>query len=149
MRILVLCTHNARRSLMAEALLRWLARGHCEVVSAGIEPGTVDPNTLTVLREIGVPTDGLRSKSVEEFQGQHFDVVLTVCDGARERCPVFPGAPRVMHWSLPDPSLAQGTTEEVLEQFRRVRDELLRRIQQELLPLLAPAADSASCTSRS
>ncbi len=136
MRILILCTHNARRSQLAEALLRSLAGSRCEVYSAGTEPGQVDPRVLTVLGELGIPVEGLRSKSVEEFRDQHFDVVLTVCDDARERCPVFPGAPRQLHWSLPDPGQVQGRPEEVLEAFRRVRDELLERLRQEILPLL-------------
>ncbi|MCS6965785.1 MAG: arsenate reductase ArsC [Candidatus Kapabacteria bacterium] len=149
MRILVLCTHNSRRSLMAEALLRWLGSGRWEVASAGIEPGAVDPRTLAVLHEIGISTEGLHSKSVEKFHGQHFDLVLTVCDGARERCPVFSGAPRMLHWSLPDPSQALGDSDAQLDLFRYVRDELIRRIRHELLPLLAPAGDGTSCTSQS
>lgn len=136
MRILIVCAHNARRSQLAEALLRWLAGSRCQVYSAGTEPGELDPRVFAVLRELGVPIDGLRSKSVEELRGQLFDLVLTVCDGARERCPVFPGAPRLLHWSLPDPAHVRGTPEEELEAFRRVRDELLERLRREILPLL-------------
>jgi len=123
---------------MAEALLRWLAGSRCEVFSAGTQPAEVDPDVFTVLHELGVPTEDLRSKSVEEFAGQHFDVVLTVCDQAREQCPVFPGAPRMMHWSLSDPGVVTDP-EERLAAFRRVRDELVERLRRELLPLLERA----------
>ncbi len=136
MRILVLCTHNARRSQLAEALLRWLAGDRCEVVSAGTEPGSIDPRVFEVLHELGVPTDGLHSKSVEAFRTTAFDLVITVCDHAREHCPVFPGAPRMLHWSLPDPGQAGGSPEQQLDAFRRVRDELRERICREILPLL-------------
>jgi arsenate reductase len=124
---------------MAEALLRFLAGDRCEVFSAGTEPSSVDPRAIAVLQELGIPTDGLRSKSVEELAGWQFDIVLTVCDSAQERCPVFPGAPRYLHWSLPDPAQARGEPEEVLAVFRRVRGELLERLQTELLPVLQKA----------
>jgi arsenate reductase len=137
MRILVLCTHNARRSQLAQALLQWSLPAHCSVQSAGTEPAEqVDPHVIEVLREIGVPADGLFPKSVERFAQEHFDLVLTVCDGAREHCPVFPNAARLLHWSLPDPALGSELPEERLQRFRDVRDELLRRIRTELLPLL-------------
>ncbi len=122
---------------MAEALLRWLTNGRCQVYSAGIQSSMVDPRAVMVLNEMGVPTDGLRSKSVEEFLGQPFDIVLTVCDSAREHCPAFPGAARILHWDFPDPAQAEGTPEQVLEVFRQVRDALLERLRRELLPMLA------------
>lgn len=140
MRILLLCTHNVRRSQMAEALLRWLARGRCQVFSAGTEPGEVNPRVLAVLHELGVPTEGMRSKSVEEFAGQPFDLVLTVYDHAREHCPVFPSSPQVRHWSLPDPGQVSGDSDRQLAVFCRVRDELLEQLRQEILPLFPEEA---------
>jgi protein-tyrosine-phosphatase len=103
-RVLFLCTHNSARSQLAEALLRHLAGGRVEVFSAGTEPGRVHPQALAVLDRQGVAADGLYSKSVTQFVGQHFDYVITVCDRAKESCPIFPGDPERIHWSFPDPS---------------------------------------------
>jgi arsenate reductase len=127
-RVLVICTHNAARSQMAEALLRWMAGETFEVYSAGTEPTAVHPLTIRVLEEMGIPTEGLRSKGVDEFLGQSFDFVITVCDQAKERCPVFPGGEQI-HWSFPDPSAVQGSEEEQLEFFRRVRDMIAQRLR--------------------
>ncbi|WP_353655793.1 arsenate reductase ArsC [Thermomicrobium sp. CFH 73360] len=127
-RVLVVCTHNAARSQMAEALLRWMAGEAVEVYSAGTEPTAVHPLTIRVLEELGIHTGGLRAKSVEEFLGQTFDYVITVCDQARERCPVFPGGEQI-HWSFPDPAAVEGNEEEKLEAFRQVRDALAQRLR--------------------
>jgi arsenate reductase len=113
---------------MAEALLRWMAGDAVEVFSAGTEPTRVHPLTIRVLEEIGVDTSGLRAKSVDEFRGQSFDYVITVCDQAREQCPYFPGGEQI-HWSFPDPSAARGSEEEQLEVFRSVRDALAQRLR--------------------
>jgi ArsR family transcriptional regulator, arsenate/arsenite/antimonite-responsive transcriptional repressor / arsenate reductase (thioredoxin) len=103
-RVLFLCTHNSARSQLAEALLRHLAGGRAEAFSAGTEPGRVHPQALAVLDRQGVAAEGLYSKSVTQFVGQHFDYVITVCDRAKESCPIFPGDPERIHWSFPDPS---------------------------------------------
>ena len=112
--VLFVCTHNSARSIMAEALLRDKGGDAYEVVSAGTETATVRPLTLRVLEEAGLPTQGLRSKSVTEFMGRRFDYVITVCDAARQACPVFRGEGERLHWSYPDPSVAEGTDDERL-----------------------------------
>ncbi|MCM8749571.1 arsenate reductase ArsC [Thermomicrobiaceae bacterium CFH 74404] len=128
-RVLFLCTHNAARSQMAEALLRWLAGGRVEAYSAGTEPSRVHPLAVQAMAELGVDISGAESKPVHRFLGQRFDWVITVCDQAAEACPVFPGAARRLHWSLPDPSAASGSEEERLHQFRAFRDRLLDHLQ--------------------
>jgi arsenate reductase len=130
MRVLILCTGNSARSQMAEGLLRHVAKGDVEVESAGIAPSRVNPLAIEAMREIGIDISGHRSKSVEEFLRQNFDVVITVCNNARESCPVFPGTPKRIHWSFEDPAAVQGTHEEKLAAFRRVRDGLARRLQE-------------------
>ena len=127
-RVLFVCTHNSARSIMAEALLRDRGSDHYEVHSAGIEPGEVRPLTLRVLRDAGLATDGLRSASVDTFVGQRFDVVVTVCDEARDVCPTFPGGGRRLHWSHEDPSAASGTEADRLAVSRRVFDAISERI---------------------
>ncbi|GBD18121.1 Glutaredoxin arsenate reductase [bacterium HR27] len=127
-RVLIVCTHNAARSQMAEALLRWMAGDAVDVHSAGTEPRPVHPLTVRVLEEMGIDASGLRAKSVEEFRGQAFDYVITVCDQARERCPYFPGGEQI-HWSFPDPSAVEGSEEERLEAFRQVRDAIAQRLR--------------------
>lgn len=129
-RVLFLCTHNAARSQMAEALLRWLADDRVEVYSAGTEPSQVHPMAVQAMAELGIDISGAESKSLERFFGQPFDWVITVCDQAAETCPVFPGAARRLHWSLPDPSAASGSEEERYRQFRAVRDQLLELLRQ-------------------
>lgn len=129
LRILIVCTHNAARSQMAEALLRWMADNQVEVYSAGTEPTAVHPLTVRVLEEIGIEVGNLRAKSVEEFQGQVFDYVITVCDHAQERCPVFPGSEQI-HWSFPDPTRGSAENEDQqLELFRQVRDAIAQRLR--------------------
>lgn len=115
---------------MAEALLRQRGGKRFAAFSAGIEPGEVRPLTLRVLRDAGVPAHGLRSKSVAELAGHRFDYVITVCDGAREACPVFPGGGTVLHWSHVDPSAATGTDDERLRAFRDVFEQLARRVDE-------------------
>jgi arsenate reductase len=113
---------------MAEGLLRHLGSERYEVFSAGTKPVGVNPLAIEVMREKGIDISRQRSKSVAEFAGQAFAVVITVCDHAAEQCPVFPGAPQRLHWSLPDPAAVQGAAEEKRKAFRIVRDELERRI---------------------
>lgn len=125
-RVLILCTGNSARSQMAEGLLRYLAGPAVEVHSAGTKPAGLHPLAVEALREIGLDISGQRSKSVDEFSGQRFDTVITVCDTAAEACPVFPGAPQRIHWSLPDPAapMPNRGPEEQLPAFRKVRDAL-------------------------
>ena len=127
-RVIFVCTHNSARSVMAEALLRAKGGDAFEVVSAGTEPGEVRPLTLRVLQEAGLPTEGLRSKSVQEFMGQRFDYVITVCDAARQQCPAFPGEGERFHWGYPDPSEATGDAEEQLVAYRHVFTAISQRI---------------------
>ena len=124
-RVLILCTGNSARSQMAEGLLRHDAGESFEVESAGTKPGSVRPEAIAVMREIGIDISGHRSKHVDEFDGQNFDYVVTVCDNARETCPVFLGQTTRSHHSFDDPPAASiGTDEERLKIFRRVRDDL-------------------------
>ena len=127
-RVLILCTGNSARSQMAEGLLRHLGGARYDVFSAGTKPVGVNPLAIEVMREKGMDIAAQRSKSVAEFAGQPFATVITVCDNAAEQCPVFPEATKRLHWSLPDPAAVQGPAEEKLKAFRRVRDELERRI---------------------
>jgi arsenate reductase (thioredoxin) len=129
-RVLFVCTGNSARSIMAEALLRQHGGDTFEVFSAGIEPKGIKPLTLRVLADAGIDASGARSKSVEEFVGQSFDYVVTVCDQARQTCPVFPGVHESLHWGYEDPAAAEGTQEERLEVFRKVFIEMSERIRQ-------------------
>ncbi len=124
LRVLILCTGNSARSQMAEGLLRRLAGAACDVHSAGTKPVGVNPLAVEAMREIGVDIGSHRSKSVAEFTGQRFDTVITVCDNAAEHCPIFPGAPQRIHWSLPDPAAVTGSREEQLAAFRATRNSL-------------------------
>ena len=129
-RVLILCTGNSARSQMAEGLLRYKAGDRFEVESAGVEPSRVRPQAIEAMREIGIDISGQRSKSVDEFAGEEFDYVITVCDNANERCPVFPGTPQRIHWGFDDPAAAQGDESSVLAVFRRVRDEIEIRLRE-------------------
>ncbi len=128
-RILVLCTGNSARSQMGEGLFRQESGGAYEVSSAGTRPSRVRPEAVAVMREIGIDISANRSKSVDEFAGQAFDLVVTVCDSARDNCPVFPGATERIHWSLEDPAAAEGTEEDRLAAFRQIRDQLRERVK--------------------
>src|ERR1700674_4451883 len=107
---------------MAEALLRHDAGDRFEVFSAGIKPGHVRPEAIAVMRELGIDISGHRSKSVDEFTGQQFECVLTVCDNAKESCPIFPSKTITIHRNFEDPAVVQGSEEDRLTVFRRVRD---------------------------
>ena len=131
-RVIFLCTHNSARSQMAEGLLRDLAGDRFEVHSAGTEATSVRPQAAMVMGELGVDISGQESKTLERYLGEPFDYVITVCDEANEACPFFPGAKRRLHWSLPDPSRADGTDKERVEVFRSVRDRLKGLIEREL-----------------
>jgi arsenate reductase len=109
---------------MAEGLLRSIGGDRFEVCSAGTKPSFVRPEAIAVMAEIGIDLAGHRSKDVREFDGQYFDCVITVCDNAKEICPVFPAQTERLHWSVPDPATVQGSDAERLTAFRRVRDTL-------------------------
>jgi arsenate reductase len=123
-RVLILCTGNSARSQMAEGLLRHDAGERFEVASAGTKASFVRPEAIAVMREAGIDITGHRSKHVDEFAGQQFDYVITVCDNARETCPVFFGKAEKLHHDFEDPAAATGSEQERLAVFRRVRDQL-------------------------
>ncbi len=129
--VLILCTGNSARSQMAEGLLRHDAGDRYEVSSAGTKPGQVRPEAIAVMQELGIDISGHRSKHVDEFAARHFDYVLTVCDNARESCPVFPGT-IAAHHAFEDPAAFEGTAEERLGVFRRVRDEIREYLRRSL-----------------
>ena len=131
-KVLFLCTGNSARSIFGEYLLRRAGGGQFEVHSAGAFPtGKVNPFAIRVLKDVyGIDASAARSKSWEEFGDTQFDVVITVCDNARETCPVFPGQPAMVHWSLRDPAAATGTDEEIYETFKQVAREIENRIEQ-------------------
>ncbi len=142
-RVLFVCTGNSARSVMAEALLRRHGGDAFEVHSAGTEPKGINPLTLRTLKAAGIDASWARSKSVTEFLGQSFDYVITVCDQARQSCPIFPGVHETLHWGYEDPAAAEGTDEERMAVFRRVFIGLGERIQQ-----FVPLARKASTLSR-
>ena len=123
-RVLILCTGNSARSQMAEGLLRHIAGDRFDVESAGTIASFVRPQAIAVMAEIGIDISGRRSKCLDEFPGTPFDYVITVCDNANQSCPVFPGKAVRIHWGFDDPAAVEGTDEEKLATFRRVRDEI-------------------------
>lgn len=129
-RVLFLCTGNSCRSQMAEGTLRFLVGDRFEVFSAGSKPaGHVHPLAIEAMRETDIDISKHESKSMAVFAGQPFDFVITVCDNAREACPHFQGAAQQLHWSFDDPAETQGTDEQKMRVFRRVRDEIRHRIR--------------------
>lgn len=140
-RVLILCTGNSARSQMAEGLLRRMAGDRLEIFSAGTRPAGLHPEAVAAMAEIGIDISGQRSKSVEEFRGEAFDCVMTVCDGARESCPVFAGPARRFHQDFEDPAAAPADGRTAV--FRRVRDELRAWLAQ-LASELAGAANSGT-----
>jgi arsenate reductase len=132
--ILFVCSHNSARSIMAEAILRTKYGKHYEVDSAGTLPSSINPYTRLVLTELGISTDNLSSKSIEGFINKKIDLIVTVCDSAKENCPFIPGAKRLLHKSFQDPSKISGTDEEIMNGLRRVRDEIFDWIINEFTP---------------
>ena len=122
--ILFLCTHNSCRSQMAEALANHFLSDRCQAFSAGTESTRVNPLAAQVLSELGVDTSLLRSKTLDEFSGQSFDQVVTLCGDANEKCPLFFGGVERLHHGFEDPSRLSGSVEDLLPEFRRVRDEI-------------------------
>ncbi|HEY6609183.1 MAG TPA: arsenate reductase ArsC [Candidatus Limnocylindria bacterium] len=128
-RVLFVCTHNSARSQMAEAFLRFHGQGRFEAFSAGTEATSVRPEAVAAMAELGIDISAQESKTVERYLGEPFEWVVTVCDHARQTCPVFPGAEGSAHWSFDDPADAEGTDAERMEVFRRVRDEINARVK--------------------
>jgi arsenate reductase (thioredoxin) len=131
--VLFLCTGNSARSQMAEGLLRHFAGDRYEVFSAGTQPVGLNPLAVEAMREIGADISAQRSKHVSEFDAIPVSAVVTVCDRARESCPIFPMADRTIHWSFDDPAAAQGSHEEKLAEFRRIRDQIAGHIRTEFV----------------
>lgn len=132
LKVLFLCTENACRSQMAEGLVNHDLAGQAKAFSAGVRPSRVNPRAVQVMAELGIDIGQQRSKSVDDLAGEQFDLVITVCDRARQECPFFPGETETMHVGFPDPARATGTDAEILAVFRQVRDEM----RQHLIPLL-------------
>ena len=129
-RVLFLCTHNSARSQMAESLMNTMLGDLYEAHSAGIEPGWLNPYVVRAMAELDLEISGNRVKSVDEFSGQEFDYVVTVCDKAGEACPYFPGAKTLLHQAFEDPSQFTGTDEEIMDQVATVRDRIRRWLVQ-------------------
>lgn len=129
LRVLFLCTGNTARSQMAQVLLEHHGGDRYAVTSAGLEPGEVNPLTVQVLKEVGLPTGHLQAKGVKPLIAEHFTFVITVCDRAEANCPIFPNATYRLGWAFDDPAAATGSEEDRLAVFRRVRDEIDGRIQ--------------------
>jgi arsenate reductase len=145
-RVLFVCTHNSARSQIAEALLGRYGGADFEAYSAGTEATRVNPLAIEVLAESGIDWSGARSKVITEFLSQHFDYVITVCDRARQTCPVFPGSINTLHWGLDDPSDVQGTDEDRLAAFRRTEQEVAARLRPFIEIALRAAGRSRSAT---
>ncbi len=143
--VLFLCTGNSCRSIMAEALLAHYGAGKFRALSAGSFPaGHVHKQSLATLKKRGIPNKGFRSKSWDEFAGEHIDIVITVCDNAAgESCPLFPGQWVKAHWGVPDPAKFEGSKKEVAEEFLRVFHVLERRVQM-LIHLPVETMDAAT-----
>lgn len=123
-KILVLCTGNSCRSQIAEGYLRHFAQGKAEIYSAGVETHGVNPRAVATMKEDGIDISNHTSNNMEEYRGIDFDFVITVCDNAKERCPFFPSKAIKFHHNFPDPAKAIGSEEEILQQFRNVREEI-------------------------
>jgi arsenate reductase len=123
-RVLILCDRNSSRSQMAEAFIKQMTFSRVDVYSAGIDPVPVNPYAIRVMKEIGIDISNQRSKSVNEFSNKLFDFVITVCDNAREHCPVFRGSHTRIHKSFKDPAAIKGSDKVKLEVFRKVRDQI-------------------------
>ena len=136
MTVLFICVHNSARSQMAEGLVNALYADRFEAVSGGTEAGRVHPAAIAAMAEIGIDISGHRSKSIDEFAGRKFDVVVTVCDNDQADCPFFFGGKEYIHRAFEDPAACKGTDEKVLACFRRSRDEIRAWIETGLLPIL-------------
>lgn len=119
---MVLCTGNSCRSQIAEGYLRHFAKGKAEIYSAGIEIHGVNPRAITVMKEDNLDISHHTSNQIDEYRDLDFDYVITVCDNAKERCPYFPSSAKKFHQNFPDPAKAKGTEEQIMQEFRKVRD---------------------------
>lgn len=128
-RVLVICTGNSCRSQMAEGFFRHYGGDQVEVLSAGVAPIGVDDRAIAVMNELGIDISGHTSNFLKQYLRDAFDYVITVCDSAAERCPIFPGETTRLHWPFEDPYFAEGTREEELARFRQVRDKIGARIE--------------------
>jgi arsenate reductase (thioredoxin) len=146
-KILFLSTGNSTRSQMAEGFLRALAGDQFDAVSAGIEPGELNPLAVEVMKEAGIDISKQQSKNVAESLKEHFGYVITVCNMARERAPIFPFTPNLLHWSLEDPSAATGSVAEKKTIFRRVRDEIRDKVKGFVSEIAEKNAERASAAS--
>lgn len=129
MKLLILCTGNSCRSQMAEGFARHYGQGRLTVTSAGIEAHGLNPRAVSAMKEIGIDISGHQSKVIEDSMIASADLIVTVCDNARERCPVVPSAVRQLHWSFDDPAKATGAEAEIMAEFRRVRDAIGAKIK--------------------
>lgn len=130
-KVLFLCTGNSCRSQMAEAWLRTLGGDSFSVYSAGLEPHGINPDTITVMQEVGMDLSDHKSKHLDEYKGKiNFDYLITVCGNADERCPYFPGMGERLHWPFEDPAAFEGPEDEKLNLFRKVRDQIKTKIQE-------------------
>jgi arsenate reductase len=132
-KVLFICIHNSARSQMAEAFLNQICGDQFEALSAGIEPGKLNPTVVEAMREIGLDISGNQTKSVDSMlkSCQAFDYVVTVCDEtSAERCPIFPGRTARLHWGFPDPSALQGGYDEKLARTRQIRDNIKARVEE-------------------
>ena len=132
-KVLFVCIHNSARSQMAEAFVNTLSGGKIEAFSAGLEPGTLNPVVVEVMKEVGIDISGATTKSVFDFykSGTLFSHVFTVCDEASgQLCPIFPGLTKNIHWSFPDPSALTGTREEILQKTREIRDMVRAKVEE-------------------
>jgi arsenate reductase len=132
LKVLILCTENACRSQMAEGLINHDLAGRVRAFSGGVRPSRVNPRAIQVMAELGIDISRHRSKSVDDLGGEQFDLVITVCDQAREECPFFPGGTEKIHVGFPDPAKATGTEADIMAAFRQVRDA----IREKLVPLV-------------
>ncbi len=132
-KVLFVCIHNSARSQMAEAFLNTLYGDHFEAMSAGLEPGVLNPYVVRAMQELGIDISGAATKSVFDLYkaGKLYSYVITVCDPeAAERCPIFPGVTKRLHWGFPDPSRAQGSDDEKMAITRTVRDAIRQQIEE-------------------
>ena len=129
-KVIFICTGNSCRSQMGEGILRNIAGDIFDVYSAGLKPSIVNPNAIKVMKEIGIDISHHTSDDVNKYIGENFDYIITVCDNAKESCPVFPGNGERIHWSFKDPADAVGSEEEVLNEFRKIRDQIKSTLEQ-------------------
>ena len=132
LKVLFVCIHNSARSQMAEAFLQHLGRERFQAESAGLEPGTLNPRVVTAMAEVGIDISANKTKGVVDLikQGKSYDYVVTVCDeSSAERCPVFPGQAKRLHWGFPDPSALTGNEAEKLNRTRQIRDQIRTKVE--------------------